>query len=195
MISTPIELATYLYENRQTAVDLAKGVVEDIEDATDAIMEILDQGYDSTDGMLEVMNWDIDHKDYIANPIIETGTSWFLPLSDGDYWDATTDLLRNIEVSEPLAGSFRHYLVIECLMLIEEKGKSTPDSSLVEIFGTKALEALEILEQEKREFDQNALLAMAAPRIAEWMKEIIESEGAALTLYATLKLVFEESEQ
>ena len=195
MISTPIELATYLWTNRQTVMDLVKALIEDIQGATDAIMDILDEGYDRTDGLLEVMKWEADYKDYVANPVIEVGTAWFLPLSDGDYWDATIDLLRNIGVLEPLADSFKHYLVIECLMLMEEKGKSTPDSSLVEVFGTKALEALETWEQEGCELDHYELIAAAAPRIAEWAKEIIESEGAALALYATLKLIFEESNQ
>lgn len=194
MISTPVAFAAHLHKNRTVAEDLGKALVKDTQDATDAIMDILDQGYRRTDGMLELLELETDYKSYVSQPVIEANTDWFLPLSDEYYWDATIEVLRNIGVSESLADSLTHRLVIECMGLVEEEGRVRPDSGIVDMFGTKALETLETFEGEADEFDQDELIALAAPRIAEWIGETIATKGEALALYATLKLIAEESD-
>ena len=174
---------------------MVKSIVQDIEDATDAIMDILDildildQSYEKTDGMLEVMGWETSFEDYIAHPFIEVNTDWFLPLCDGDYWENTTDLLEEIGACEALIDDYKHRLVIEAMGFIEEAGRNDPESDLVDIFGEKALDGLRKLEETRKEFDQNKLIATSAPLIADWIGRTIEQKGEAVSLYAALKLV------
>ena len=193
MISTPVALATHLHENRQTAVDLVQAVVEDLQGATDAIMEVLDQGYDRTTGAMEFLGWPGTYQDFIEQPMIEAGTDWFEPLSQGDYWDVTKDLLSDIGVAEDLADTFSFCLVLECPKLTEEKGKATSESAIIEIFGTKALEALDVIREDEEAFERYALYAEAAPHIVEWMGEAITAKGEVLTLYAVIRLISEEA--
>ena len=110
-------------------------------------------------------------------------------MSDGDYWDNTTDLLEKIGASEGLMVDFKHNLVIECLGYIEEAGKNDPESGLVDIFGEKALDGLRHLEETGEEFDLNKLITTSAPLIADWIGRTIEQKGEALSLYAALKLL------
>ena len=93
--------------------------------------------------MMKILDLETDYKGYVSQPAIEVNTDWFLPLAVVDYWDTSTEVLRNMGVSESLADSFTHRLVIECMRLVEEDGKVRPDSGIVDIFGTIALETLE----------------------------------------------------
>ena len=191
MISTPSELGRYLLRNREATGQLVQGLVDDIKGATDAIMEILDEGYDKTKGMIDIMGWELSYEDYLAQPMIEPGTDWHLPLSDGDYWDGPYFLLHENGVSEELIVDYQHRLVLEVVKLVERSGKDTPESGLVDIFGKKALEAFQNREEANEPRDHRQVIVTAAELIAEWIAEIVPPEGEALALYAALGLLTE----
>ena len=193
MITAPNELVAHLQEHPQTARELVAALSDDILEATDQIMDILDRSYLSTHSLLELMDWKAAYRDYIAQPDIAAGTDWFLPLSDEFDWDSTTGSIRKVVDTDDLASDFRHRLVIEFMMQIEESGKAKEDSPYMDIFGSKVLEALDAMDDEDAEIDENALIASAAPLIAAWMRDTIQSNGEQVVMNAALKLLATES--
>ena len=189
MVSTPDKLLAHLRDHPQTTRGLVAALADDIVEATDQIMDILDRGYLSTHWMFELMEWKSGRRDYIAGPNIEAGTDWFLPLSDEFDWDQTTELINKLVGSDDLVSDFRHRLIIEFMMQIEVSGRTDLDTPYMDIFGSKALEALDTKDIENDDIDEGGLIRSAVPLIAAWMRETIKANGEHVVLNAAERLV------
>ena len=69
---------------------------------------------------------------------------------DHDFRISVQDFIEGIEVSAELASDFDHCLSRECLNLVEERGKSSPNSGFVDVFGQKVFEVFQEKLEEKR---------------------------------------------
>ena len=97
------------------------------------------------------MGLDEEFRAIVMTPMIETATDWDQPFSYHNFGIRIMEFLEDIEVSEEIASDFEHCLSRECLNLIEERGKSTPNSGFVDIFGLKVFEEFQPKLEEKRE--------------------------------------------
>ena len=87
----------------------------------------------------------------VGTPMIESATDWDQPFDDHDFRISVQDFLEGVEVSEELASDFDYCLTRVCLNLVEKRGKATPNSGFVDIFGQKVLEVFQERLEEKRE--------------------------------------------
>ena len=191
MISTALELAAHLGNERHATRDLLICMVSDLQENTDAYMDILERGWEAAE-MASALLVDLlgpesefSYEDQVANPVIEPGTDWQMPLEysfEGD----TDAYLTDMGVAKVLIPSVTHRLLWECTLAIEKAGLGN--------FGRISAEALESLEKDEdvEYITENAIAVEAAHRIAEWVGNAIESAGESIVLYAVMELVVEE---
>ncbi len=213
-IFTIEDLTSYLKENRETATALVSAIAnEALEDGEHPIERILEQGYEDSFYVDDLMVLNEEFEAIVMTPMIETTTDWDQPFDDYDFGSSIKGLLKDVGVDDELASDFMHCLVRECLNLVEEKGKSKPNSSFVDIFGQKVYEQykplmdkrLQELDEMLQEMDEDEELDTqflreahsdslgdavreAVPEIALWMKEIIEAEGETLVFNALRRM-------
>lgn len=213
VISTAEQLAAYLSENRQLAAALVSELADEVEaEGQDPINDILENGYEDSFYMDDLTGFNEEFDTIVVTPTIEIGTDWDQPFDDHDFGASVDNMLDRVGVDEELATEFRRYLMQECLILVETRGRSGPDSGFVDIFGLKVFEAykplqsamqeeLELLRQEGDDEDWNSgtagdllrdalesAIERAAPLIAEWMAETIEEQGEALAFNALRRM-------
>ena len=151
-ISTIEELSSYLNDNRQVAAAMVRAIANQA--ATDGsypIQDILEKGYEDSLYLDDLMGLDEEFRAIVMTPMIETATDWDQPFSYHNFGIRIMEFLEDIEVSEEIASDFEHCLSWECLNLIEERGKSTPNSGFVDIFGLKVFEEFQPKLEDKRE--------------------------------------------
>lgn len=168
ILSMPTELARHLDTNRQNASIMVKAIAEDFEAAAGPISEVLSQDYDKP----------------IPTPSIGTREDWAIPTYDEETWATLTEVLDWIEVSEELKVNFTEKLLTECLALIDPW-----------IFGRAVKDAIELLEQQQKPFSEADIITAATHLITSKIRETLESRGETLALYATIKLIVNESNQ
>ena len=95
-----------------------------------------------------------------------------------------TEGLDWIGVSEELKVNFTEKLLTEYLALIDPW-----------IFGRAVEDAIELLEQQQKVFSEGDIITAATHLITSRIRETLESRGESLTLYATIKLIVNESNQ
>ncbi len=213
VIATAEQLAAYLSENRQLAAALVSELADEVEaEGQDPINDILENGYEDSFYMDDLTGFNEEFDTIVVTPTIEIGTDWDQPFDDHDFGASVDNMLDRVGVDEALATEFRRYLMQECLILVETRGRSGPDSGFVDIFGLKVFEAykplqsamqeeLELLRQEGDDEDWNSgtagellrdalesAIERAAPLIAEWMAETIEEQGEALAFNALRRM-------
>jgi hypothetical protein len=213
MITTAEELVACLSANRQLATALVNELADEVEtDGYEPINDILEKGYEDSFYMDDLTGFDEEFEAVVITPMIEIGTDWDQPFDDHDFGISVDGLLEGAGVGDELADEFRRCLVQECLRLVEMKGRARPDSGFVDIFGLKVFEAykplqpalqeeLQLLRQEEDEEDwgygttgelmRDALasaIERAAPLIAEWMAETIQTEGEELAFNALSRM-------
>ena len=150
-ISTIEELSNYLKENRQVAATLVRAIGDQAaSDGPSPIEDILEKGYEDSFYLDDSMNLDEEFKTIVMTPNIETATDWDQPFDDHDFGIGIQDLLDGTVVAEELASEFDHRLLRVCLNLVEERGKSKPNSGFVDIFGQKVYEVFQPKLEEKR---------------------------------------------
>ena len=147
---------------------MVKAIAEDFEAAVGPISEVLNRDYD----------------DPMPTPTIETREDWALPTYDDETWDTLTEVLDWIGVSEELKVNFTENLLTECLALIDPW-----------IFGQAVEDAIELLEQQESDFSEGDIITAATHLITSRIRETLESRGESLALYATIKLIVNESDQ
>lgn len=171
IIATPTDLAWHLEINRRNAAILVDAIATDFEAAVEPITDILSQGHEGI---------------YLQDPIpvltIETLEDWPTPTYDRESWDTLTEVLNWIGVSEELKVKFTEKLLAECFPLID------PWS-----FDQAVKDAIELLVQQKSDFSEGDIVRAATHLIVSRIRETIESRGEALALYATIRLVVNES--
>ena len=212
-ISTAEELAAYLSENRRLAAALVNELADEVEvDGSDPINDILENGYEDSFYMDDLTGFDEEFETVVITPMIEIGADWDQPFDNHDFGAGVDGVLEGVGVDAELAAQFRRCLLQECMLLVETRGRAGPDSGLVDIFGLKVYEAykplqpalqeeLQLLRQEEDEEDwgygnagelfRDALasaIERAAPLIAEWMAETIQTEGEALAFSALSRM-------
>ncbi len=169
-ISTIQELASYFSENRKTAVALVRAMADlAVSDGLYAIGDILEKGYEDSFYLDDLMGLSEEFETMVRTPMIEIATDWDQPFEDHDFRISVHDFFEGIEVSEELALDFGHCLSRECLNLVEERGKSGPDSGFVDIFGQKVFEVFQEKLEEKRAEELRSRL--------EWEQEIERKRG------------------
>ena len=213
VIATAEQLAAYLSENRQLAAALVSELADEVEaEGQDPINDILENGYEDSFYMDDLTGFNEEFDTIVVTPTIEIGTDWDQPFDDHDFGASVDNMLDRVGVDEALATEFRRYLMQECLILVETRGRSGPDSGFVDIFGLKVFEAykplqsamqeeLDLLRQEGDDEDWNSgtagellrdalesAIERAAPLIAEWMAETIEEQGEALAFNALRRM-------
>ena len=139
----------YLNENRVTAVALVRALAQE---ATDPypIRDILDKGYEDSFEINDVMSLGQDFETIVTTPMIETATDWDQPFEDHDFGASVSGILDGIGIDDDLASDFRHSLAQQCLYLVEERGKSKPQSGFVDKFGHTVFDAFQPKLEEKR---------------------------------------------
>ena len=169
-ISTIQELASYFSENRKVAVALVRAMADlAVSDGLYPIRDILDKGYENSFYLDDLMGLDEEFETIVRTPMIETTTDWDQPFEDHDFRISLQDFFEGIEISDELASDFDHSLSRECLNLVEERGKSSPNSGFVDIFGQKVFEVFQEKLEEKRE---EALRSKQ-----EWEQEMEQKRG------------------
>ena len=150
-ISTVEELSSYLNKNREVATALVREIAgEAASDGQSPIRDILDKGYEDSFDIDDVFGLNAGFEAIVMTPMIETTTDWSQPFEDHDFGIGTQASLEAIGVDEELASDFYHCLLQVCLDLVEEKGKSKPNSGFVDIFGHTVYEVFQQKLEEKR---------------------------------------------
>ena len=150
---------------------------KDFEAAVGPIAEVLNQDYDEDF---------LEDEECLDEPVrastIETREDWASPNYDEETWDTLTEVLDWIGVSEELKVNFTEKLLTECLALIDPW-----------VFGQAVKDAIEVLEQQKSDFSEGDIITAATHLITSRIRETLESRGESLALYATIKLIVNES--
>ena len=213
-ISTAEELAAYLNENRHLAAALVSELADEIEtEGHDPINDILEKGYEDSFYVEDLVGFGSEFETIVVTPMIEVGTDWDQPFDNHDFGTSVDSALEVEGVDEELATEFRHCLLQECLSLVETMGRARPDSGFVDIFGLKVLEAYQPLRSALQEeltmrlqhededgwgygsvgeLLRDALeraIERAAPSIAEWMAETIQTDGETLAFNALQRMI------
>ena len=179
ILSMPTELARHLETNRQNASIMVKAIAKDFEAAVDPITGVLSQDYEEDY---------LEDEEYLDEPIptpsIGTREDWAVPTYEKEAWDTLTEVLDWVGVSEELKVNFTEKLLTECLALIDPR-----------IFGQAAKDAIELLEQQGNDFSEGDIITAATHFITSRIRDILESRGESLALYATIKLIVNESNQ
>ncbi len=150
-ISTIQALSNYLNENREFATALVRAIADEAaSEGAYPIRDILEKGYEDSFYVNDSMGLGEEFETVVMTPMIETTTDWDQPFHDHDFGISIQGSLQGIEVAEELACDFDHCLLRECLSLIEERGKSKPNSGFVDIFGRKVFEVFQPKLEEKR---------------------------------------------
>ena len=164
-ISTIEELSNYLNQNRQVVAALVREIADQAEsDGPFSIRDILDKGYEDSFYMDSFMNLDEEFETIVMTPMIETATDWDQPFDDHDFGISIQGFLQGIVVAEELASEFDHCMLQECLSLVEERGKSKPNSGFVDIFGQKVYEVFQRKLEEKRAQERQIKLEIERKR-------------------------------
>ena len=179
ILSKPTELARHLETNRRNASIVVDAIAKDFEAAVGPISEVLRQDYDRDD--LDDPNC-LDEP--IPTPTIKDREDWAVPTYHEETWDTLTEVLDWIGISEELKANFTDKLLTECLALID-----------VWFFGQAVRDAIEHLEVQKSDFGEQDIITAAIPLITRRISETLESRGESLALYATIKLIVNESNQ
>ena len=179
ILSMPTELARHLDTNRRNASIMVKAIAKDFEAAVDPITEVLSQDYDE-----DYLEDDECLEEPIPTPSIGTREDWAVPTYDRETWDTLTEVLDWIGVSEELKVNFTEKLLTECLPVIDPW-----------IFGQAVKDAIELLEQQGNDFSEGDIITAATHLITRQIRESLESRGESLALYATIKLMVNESNQ
>ena len=182
IIPKPIELTRHLEINRRNASIIVEAIAKDFEATVEPIMEILRQGYQEQEFLAEEEDWQENFNEPLSDLTIEIPVERVVPIYSSERWDTLTGVLDWIEISEKLKADFTDKLLIECLNLISPS-----------IFSEKIQEAIKLLDQQNNTFNQEDVIKTAGPLITSWIRETIESRGEALALYATMKLIINES--
>ena len=114
------------------------------------IRDILEKGYEDSFFLDDLMGLDEKFETIVGTPMIETATDWDQPFDDHDFRISVQDFLKGVELSQELASDFDYCLTRVCLNLVEERGKATPNSGFVEIFGQKVLKVFQGSLEKKR---------------------------------------------
>lgn len=150
-ISTFQDLASYFSENREVAVALVRAMADlAVSDGLYAIRDILDKGYEDSFYLDDLMGLSEEFETMVRTPMIEIATDWDQPFEDHDFRISVHGFFEGMDVSEELASDFDHCLSRECLNLVQERGKSRPNSGFVDIFGQKVFEVFQEKLEEKR---------------------------------------------
>jgi len=150
-ISTIQELASYFSENREVAIALVRALAGlAVTDGLYPIRYILDKGYEDSFYLDDLMNLSEEFETMVRTPMIETATDWDQPFEDYDFRISVDGFFEGIEIDEELASDLGHGLARECLGLVEERGKSRPNSGFVDIFGQKVFEVFQEKLEEKQ---------------------------------------------
>ena len=150
-ISTIQELASYLSENRKVAVALVSAMADlAVSDGLYPIRDILDKGYEDSFYLDDLMDLSVEFETMVRTPVIGTTTDWDQPFEDHDFRISVQGFFEGMEICEELASDLGHCLARECLGLVEERGKSRPNSGFVDIFGQKVFEVFQEKLEEKR---------------------------------------------
>ena len=214
IISTAEELAAYLNENRHLAAALVSELADEIEtEGHDPINDILEKGYEDSFYVEDLVGFGAEFETIVVTPMIEVGTDWDQPFDNHDFGASVDSALEVEGVDEELATEFRHCLLQECLSLVETMGRARPDSGFVDIFGLKVFEAYQPLRSALQEeltmrlqhededgwgygsvgeLLRDALeraIERAAPSIAEWMAETIQTDGETLAFNALQRMI------
>lgn len=161
-ISTAEELASYLNENRGVAAALVQEMADEaVSDGTNPVRDILDNGYEASFDIDDLFNLNEELEAIVMTPMIETTTDWAQPFEDHDFGIGIQTSLGDIGVAEELASDFYHCLLQVCLDLVEDRGKSKPNSGFVDIFGEKVYEVFRKKLDEKQAQEQQLKQAQA----------------------------------
>ena len=184
VISTKEDLTYYLRENPEVVTTIIQSLGKYfVGEGRSAIEGILEKGYEDSFYISDFMNYDLELEAIVSTPYIEADTDWEQPFEENSF-QGIPGFPKDVLIDYKLESDFGSTLLRKVLYLIEEKGKSSPSSSFVGIFGLKVLEAYKPLLAERlqdreqkrraeREEDDGRLRQEreAEDRALEWVSE------------------------
>ncbi len=153
-LSSKEELADWLEQNPDVAIKIVRALAEQFSD-TYTISEVLDKGYEDAADILDLFSEDMETEALASTPYIDSATDWGTPFEESFHFEWSGVCSGDVVLDEHLESDFSDALFASCLALIEEKGTTEANSTFVDIFGTKVLEAYKCLLSEKLRSRQN----------------------------------------